>query len=189
MFAPLTGHTATLLAARVQPYIEPWHLGLPAAWVVVECRGKGVFIMFHFRLPVPSGGPQSGIPNSLASRTINSLVLLQLPLLFLPDCMLLKGCHMFIRPEILCISTLGEGTLKEKASSESKRPPPVFYNFICPCQSLWPFLWPPITEVLKNVSINAISKHYMWSVHCWNLWRQRLSNTLKHLDKSLGLLD
>lgn len=48
---------------------------LEAAWVVVEWRGRGFFIMFHFRLLVPSGGPQSRIPNSLFLPQLVSLLI------------------------------------------------------------------------------------------------------------------
>lgn len=71
--------------------------------------------------------------SSSASLAINSLVPLQLPLLFLPGCMLRKGCHMFIRPEILCISAFWRTNFSERTppSSESRCPPLVFFRYLC----------------------------------------------------------
>lgn len=101
-----------------QPYVKLWH---PVAWGSLSgSRVEGERVLHHvsFQAPSalwrPSEQDTQLLISSSASLTINSLVPLQLPLLFLPGCMLLKGCHMFIRPEILRISTLGEWTLRER---------------------------------------------------------------------------
>lgn len=105
---------AILLSNCIQPYVKLWH---PLSGRTPRGRGESSSCWFitGSRCPLAVlGAEDTQHPvSSPASPSIISLVPLQLLLLFLPGCMLLKGCHMLIRPEILCISALGEWTSRE----------------------------------------------------------------------------
>lgn len=109
IFGPLTGHHLSNVAFKLQ-VLTPSGFR-QSEWLQSEW-GEGFSLCFISGSEGPLAAPGVGYPTPFFffsySLPINSLVPLQMPLLFLSGSMLLKRCQMFVGPEILRISTLGE---------------------------------------------------------------------------------